>query len=205
MHWSHKHLYIWVIDRGLDKWQVQVGKFKISGFYWGNHTQKVCIAVELLLLYNVCVDSAVWKVSVVERRRLSSQIILGDSVLRRSGWSWCLVQIVGVALWSGHRCSWRQLKMWTHVLEWLVDRYPGLFSPWLTGGMSMWPRSDGTSPSRFVTRGLESHCMIWSAAMRNAGDCCLVMQELLLQEPAAWWCWCLQFGVAGSSTTGVWC
>ena len=50
-----------VIDRGLDKWQGRVGKFKMSVPYWANRAQNVCIDVESLLVYNVCVISAVSK------------------------------------------------------------------------------------------------------------------------------------------------
>ena len=43
------------------------------------------------------------------------------------------MQIVGVAVWSGHRCRWKQLKMWTDMLKKLDDQCLGLCKPWLTG------------------------------------------------------------------------
>ena len=38
----------------------------MSGFYWVNHTQKMCMGVESKLLYTACVVSAELKVNVVE-------------------------------------------------------------------------------------------------------------------------------------------
>ena len=67
---------------------------------------------------------------------------------------------------------------WTQMLD---DRCPGLFSPGLTGDMSMWPRSADASSSRFVTRGLGWCFRIWFAATENSGTCYLVMQEQMQQ------------------------
>ena len=72
------------------------------------------MGVESLLLHNVSIVSVVLKV-------------LGNSTSRRSGWSQCLVQIIGVAVWSGR--NWKRLKMWTHRVQRLDDRCHILFSP----------------------------------------------------------------------------
>ena len=108
-----------------------------------------CMSVKWQLLDNVLVVSAVLKVDYVKCRRLGCLLVLGDSVSRISGWSRWLIQIVGVAIWSDH--SRRQSKMWTHRLQRLDDQCPCLFSPWLTGGMSMWPRRVDASPSRVLS------------------------------------------------------
>ena len=44
--------------------------------------------------------------------------------------------------------------MWTHCLQRLDDRCPGLCNRWLTGCVSMWPRSVSASLSSVVARGL---------------------------------------------------
>ena len=113
--------------------------------------------------------------------------------------------MIAVAVWSGRRCSWKQSKIWTHRLQRVHDWCPSLFSPWLTGGMSMWPQSADDSPSRSLTHGLGCCCMIWSAAKENAGACCLVVLV-----STGWWCWsrCLLVGDAGAGVAvdaGVWC
>ena len=104
-----------VIDRGLDKWQWQVAKIKYQVFI-EHIIHKRCA---LLLLYNVCVISVVLKVGAVECHRLGCLLVLDDSITKRYGWSrgWsqCLVQIVGVNVWSDNRCSWRRSKMWTQM------------------------------------------------------------------------------------------
>ena len=43
--------------------------------------------------------------------------------------------------------------MWTHWMKRLDDRCPGLFNPWLTAGILIWPRSAGGSSSSVVPRG----------------------------------------------------
>ena len=40
----------------------------------------------------------------------------------------------------------------------------------------MWPQSADDSPSSNVSRGIGGCCMTWSAAMNDAGVCCLVIQ-----------------------------
>ena len=42
--------------------------------------------------------------------------------------------------------------------------------------MSMWLRSADANPSKDVARGIGCYCMIWSAASKNSGACCLVVQ-----------------------------
>ena len=73
------------------------------------------------------------------------------------------------------------------MLKKLDDRCPVLFSPWLTGGMSMWPRSANDSSSGFVARGLRCRCMIWFAANENAGAGLLRLELLLLVCCKAGW------------------
>ena len=62
------------------------------------------------------------------------------------------MQIIGVAVWSGCRCSWRWSMMWTHWLQRLDDQCPGLYSPWLTGFVSMGPQSVDVSLSSVVVQ-----------------------------------------------------
>ena len=50
------------------------------------------------------------------------------SASRRWGWSLCLVQIVGVAVWSGSRCCWRCSMMWMHWLQRLDNQCLSLCS-----------------------------------------------------------------------------
>ena len=83
----------YVISSRLDKWQWQEGKIKMPSFYWASHTRKVCIGVELLLLYNVYVVSVVLKVGVVKKCKLSCLKVLDNSKSRRSGLSWGLMQV----------------------------------------------------------------------------------------------------------------
>ena len=113
-----------LIIRGLDKRQRQVDKFKFR-FYWVNFTQKVyrcrnrgCCITSVYLCW-------VSKVYIAESLRLSCLLVCVDSASRRWGWSLCLVLILGVAVWSGCRCSWRQSMMWTRRWQKLNDRWPG--------------------------------------------------------------------------------
>ena len=45
--------------------------------------------------------------------------------------------------------------MGTHCLQRLDDRCTGLYCPWLTGFVSMWPQSVGAGPSSVFFRGLD--------------------------------------------------
>ena len=139
---------------------------------------KKCISVEIAFVLRRCSLCWVSKVCVVESLRFSCQLVCGDNVSRRWGWSLCLVQILGVAVWSGGRCCWRQWCRCIGCKGWMIDvpvlwltgggcrsglevlelvravsrswtrcwsqrlcnRCPGLFNPWLTGCVSIWPQ-----------------------------------------------------------------
>ena len=137
-------------------------------FYWANRTRKKygCrIAVVESPWCNLC---WVLKVGVVESYRLRCLLICGDSTSRRWGWSLCLMQIVGVAVWSGCRCCWKGSMTWMHQLLMLNDRCPGLLYPGLTGSVDVAPKCWYQFES-VVARGLGA-----------ADTCCLVTQERLV-------------------------
>ena len=73
------------------------------------------------------------KVCVVESLSLSCLLVCGVSASRRWGWLFCLVQILGVAVWLDCKCCWRRSMMWTHWLQRLDDRCPSCAVLWLTG------------------------------------------------------------------------
>ena len=93
----------------------------------------------------------VLKVGPTESHRLGCLFVYGDCASRWGGWFLCLVQIVGVAPWSGCRRSWGQSKMWTHWFQRLDDWCSGLCNPWLTSDVLMWPQSAAASPSSGLT------------------------------------------------------
>ena len=186
------------------------------------HGCKIAVAVS-----RRCSLCWVLNVGAVESRRLGCLKVLGDNASRKWGWSRFLMQIVGVAVWSGCRRSWRRSKMWTHMLLRLDDWCPGLCNPWLTESMSMWPRSAGASPNSVVARGLVlCRCLLLSDTgvcyllelelELVCWCCCLVVQEQLQNEAGASpqvqvlvvagtsaapgsWCRCLLLGAAGTS------
>ena len=118
----------WTNDR--DKW-ISLN-FR---FYWANRTQKVYECRIAFVVSRRCSLCWVLKVSVVKSLKLSCLLVCDDNT------SWrCLVQIVGVAIWSGCRCCWRRSMMWRHWLQRLDDWCPGLCCSLLTGWVSIWPR-----------------------------------------------------------------
>ena len=137
----------WTNDR--DKWI----SLNIR-FYWVNCTRKV-YRCRIILESSLCL---VLKVSDVER--LSCVLVCGYSASRRWGWSLCLVQIVGVAVWLGCWC-WRQSIMRTHCLQRLEDQYPGLCIYWLTRCVSMWPQSAFSSLSSVIACGQGFAEAVW--------------------------------------------
>ena len=98
------------------------------------------IAVVVSRQHSVC-----WmlKVSVIEHLRLSCLLVCSDSTPRRWGWSLCLVQIFGVAVWSGCRYCW----IWSMMLQRLDDQCPSCAIFWLTVGVLKWLWSVGASLS----------------------------------------------------------
>ena len=122
---------VFVNDRGLDKWLRQVDRYKFR-FYLATLTQ-TCIDVEIAVVVSRQ-RSLCWmlKVYIAESLRLSRLLLCGDSSSRRRGWSQCLVQILGVVVWSGCRCCWRRSMMWAHWLQRLDDRCLGCAVLWLT-------------------------------------------------------------------------
>ena len=140
-------LFVVLIDRGLDKWQRLVDKFKFR-FYWANLTQELCIGVEItVVVSHQCTLCWVLKVCVVESLKLRCLLVCGNRTTRRWGWSLCLVQILDVTVWSGCRCCWRRSMMWTHWLERLNDWCLGCAVLWLTKGVLKWPWSVDASLS----------------------------------------------------------
>ena len=136
------------------------GLIEISGFIkWIVHIRYVGVEITVVISRR---RSLCWvlKVSVVESLKLNCLLVRSDSVSSRWGSSLCLEQIVGALVWSGCKCCWRRSMMWTHWLLKLDDRCPGLCSSWLTGCVSMQPRSVGASPSSVVAYGLDS-CRYW--------------------------------------------
>ena len=136
----------WTNDRG--KW---IG-LNVR-FYWAYRTWKVYGCRIPVVVSCWCGLRWVLKVSAVECHRLRFLIVCGDC-MRRWGWSRCLVQIIGVSVWSGCRRSRSQSTMWMDWLQRLDDRCPGLCNSWLIGCISMWPWSVGANLSRVVARGL---------------------------------------------------
>ena len=120
------------------------------------------------------------KVSVVESFRLGCLLVYGDSASRRWGWSLCLVQIIGIAVWSGCRCCWRCLMMWMHWLLRLDDRCLSLFNPWLTECMSMQPQSVDASPSCVISHGLG---VTDAVAWLHRNSCCVKLELV-----CSWYC-----------------
>ena len=57
-----------------------------------------------------------------------------DSASRRWGWSLCLEQILGVAVWSGCRCCWKRSMMWRRCWQKLDDRCCGCAVLWFNRG-----------------------------------------------------------------------
>ena len=107
-----------------------------------------CISVEItFVVSHRCSLYWVLKVYVVESFRLSCLLVCGNSKSRRWGWSLCLVQILGVAVWLVCRCYWRRSMMWTHWWQKLDHRYPDWAVLWFNGGVSMSPWCIGASPS----------------------------------------------------------
>ena len=70
------------------------------------------------------------KVYVAESLRLSCLLVCINSVSKRWGWSPCLVQILGVAVWLGRMCCWRWSMTWMHWWEKLNDQCPGCTVLW---------------------------------------------------------------------------
>ena len=100
---------------------------------------KRCIGAEIAVVVSrQCSLSWMLKVCVAESLRLSCLLVCGDGASRKWGWSLCLVQILGIAVWSGCRCCWRRSMMWMHWLQMLYDRCAGYAVLWLTGCVSMW-------------------------------------------------------------------
>ena len=129
----------------------------------------------LLLLHNVQVIS-VLKVSAVKSHRLSYLKVLGDSESRRSGWSWCLVQVICAVAWSG---IWRWRGGCIGCRGWIVWCL-NLFSHWLTRGvcwcghralMIVWAVC--CSWSGVLLDDLVCCKRNWSAA--NLAGCCVVL------------------------------
>ena len=107
-----------------------------SGFIgWILH--KKSIGVEITVVVS-CWHSLCWmlKVCIVESLRLSCLLICGYSMSSRWGWSLCLVQILGVAVWSG--CCWRWSVMWMHWLQRLDDQCPGCEELWFNQEGCCW-------------------------------------------------------------------
>ena len=108
-----------VIDRELDKWQGQVGNFKMPGL-WANRTY---MGIESLLLYNVCVVSAVLKVGAVERHRLSCLYVFGGSISRTSGGSQCLVQIIRCSCMIRNLETVKQVDAYAVEARWSMSEF----------------------------------------------------------------------------------
>ena len=94
-----------------------------------------------------CDFSLVSKVDAAESLRFSCLLICVDSASRRWGWSLCMVQILGFAVWSGCRCCWRQSMMWVHWWQSSMIDVPVLQYFGLTGVVSKSPWSISASPS----------------------------------------------------------
>ena len=133
-------------------------------FYWGNSTQKVYQCRIAVIISCQC--SLWWMLNVVESLRLSYLFVCGDSTSRKWRWSLCLVQIVGVAIWSGDRFFWRQSLMWMHWLQRLDDWCPGLGSTLVNWVCVDVASSVGASPN--------------SVSLGDERCWCLVAQEQLL-------------------------
>ena len=107
---------------------------------------KRCIDVKIVVVVSrQCSLCWMLKVCVVESLRLRCLLVCVDSESSRWGWSLCLVQILGVAVWSGCRCCWKWSMMWMHWLQRLDDRCFGCAVFWLT--VLKWPWSVGASLS----------------------------------------------------------
>ena len=132
---------IWLID----DWTKDRGKRKtLYSDFIERILHKRCIGAEITVVVScLCSLCSVSKVYVVESFRLSCLLVNVDSTFRRWWWSLCLVQILSVALWLGCRCCWKRSMMWTHSLERLDDRCPGL-----TGVVSMLVRAVSRSWTR---------------------------------------------------------
>ena len=96
---------------------------------------KRCIGIEIAVVVSRrCGLSWMLKVCVVESLRLGCLLVCGNSTSRRWGWSLYLVQVLGVAVWSGCRCCWRLSMVWTHWLERLDDRCSDCAVLWFNRG-----------------------------------------------------------------------
>ena len=115
-----------LIDRRQEKWQRHVVKSKFHFLLSKSLYTKWYMSIELRLLYYVGI------VSVEESLRLRCLFVCSESMFSRWGWSLCLVQFVGVAVWSGCRFCWRWSMIWMHWWQRLGDQWAALRSLWLT-------------------------------------------------------------------------
>ena len=131
----------WTRDRG--KWISLNSDFIQRILHKGRINVEITVVVS-----HQCSFCWVSKVYVVKSLRLSCLLVCVNSMSRRWGWSLCLVQILGVAVWSGCRCCWRRLMMWTYWLLRLDDQCLSCAVLWFNqGGISKSPWSIVASPS----------------------------------------------------------
>ena len=159
-----KRLYIVCCGWLTEDWTNNRVSFQVLLSEWSFSERifhKRCMGVEIVVVVS-CRCSLCWvlKVWVVVNLRLSCRLVCDDSASRRWRLSLCLVQIVGIAVWSGCRCCWIRLMIWTHLLQKLDDRCLGCAVLWLNVCVLMWPWSVGAYLSS-VCRSKIRCCRRW--------------------------------------------